>query len=1531
MRKSIVLLMIASLAFDIIAKANPVDVRTAQNVGTRFLAANTRVSLRGTNDLQLVATYTVERGNAAFYVFNAPGGFVIVSADDCAYPILGYSDEGRQFEPNNVPIQLQDVLREFVGQIQYAIENNIQADEQTARQWRLVETTGRLGNNRDNTQVGPLLTTTWDQGQYYNALCPEDPYGPDGHVYTGCVATAMAQIINYWGYPEHGYGTHSYIITDEDAQCLGITRFGDYDSLSVDYYNATYNNNNMPPELTELSSQEEINEVAQLMFHCGVAVNMQYGAYSSGAYDEDVRSALISNFGFSPTMGYSQKYMYASTAWTDSLKANIDRGEPVYYSGRGIMGGHAFVCDGYDQDDYFHFNFGWSGDCDGWYLTTAINAGFGFNDWQVAIMGIRPDSNPHTVICQRMYYFQNTENYTVEKPIDLYNLRGLSNYPAANELTGARIELNFVPEDSLGQLVLDVLGFDEDQSVVIYDGINKDSLVRVIETRGWGDYDCLPSDTVFRNMACTDFSPIVSTRHGFTVVAYGYGGQPEGFHLLVNDANDCRVVSDLNSSQEDNGVLVSWTENGDATQWQVMVGDNLYNCDETHLLLTELSPDDTYEVKVRAICDEQHVSSWNSIVVNEKIYWTDIVKTQPDGFVQDGDTIRITTAEGLAWLSIRCKDFDFLSASNLYFLSIENDIDLEGYLWEPIFNWYGDIEGHGHVISNMNIRNLNHGYSGLFSSLDGVKISGVGTRNCMVNATSSSGSIAGLLTYSQVSNCFSENHKIISDVFAGGLFGDVLYSEINNCYAYGNIYAPKGHGGLAGYTNNTSIYNSVSQLGESFNWCDIVAGNWRGLIAQSVNGGTFSNCFSEISNAKWYNTDPDTYRYYFLGNLNYADAIDNLAAFNISLDPMGMLFSDTAVNYTLDDNMDVVTALNNWVTNKNMPDYRIWIRDEITHMPVFGDYFEVTCPNVSNFTASNIPYNNGFAVSLSWQENGDAVEWQVKYNIVNAPEENAVVFTTYNIQNIIEGLSMGHEYIFYVRPVCGESYIGWGQPIKLYVDKALWTDIVTECPEGYLEDAEGNITISSAEGLAWLLAVAEQNNDFPDITISIVNDLDMGAYRWAPIWCFRGTIEGNHHTISNLACRGRGELVGFIGHAQNATIRNLNITNSEFSGNEQVGSFAGWGYYSTFNNCHAKNTTVIGYRYAGGFVGRTDGGEINNCSASGLVVGDVEPGGLLGGTQSATQVSNCYSNCNIHYLGQTSPDCRGGLIGSMCSSLTNSYSAGLIEYDITIDEYKGSATGFMYYDQYNEVEMHYVYAQELEGIPFIGRAFNIPEDNISDTSTFANNGVLNHSVTIADTSYSDLLSALNAWVDANNAEGQYLHWVADTAMVNGGFPMLEQLPITTTQTSCLTSGWNWWAPMVQTTVDDLEAALCGTLVQVKPQDDPLGENLAMGEMYRIQTSAPCNLTLTGIRLSSATVSITNGPNWFGYTGNEPVAIATVFDSTFGPTAGDKIISQDGGFAIYNGTAWEGTLTTLQPGHGYVYVSNASGTKTVVFE
>ena len=205
MKKAILLSIIAVFTAVFVASANPVDVNVARNVGAKFLSATAKVQLRG-NDLQLAKTYNINRGDAAFYVFNAPNGFVIVSGDDCAYPILGYSDNGRLFDINNIPIQLQDILQEYQDQIQHAIENNLVADEKTAEQWTMVKATGKLSNNRDNTQVGPLLTTTWDQGQYYNAMCPEDPDGPDGHVWTGCVATAMAQIINYWEYFCHSQG-----------------------------------------------------------------------------------------------------------------------------------------------------------------------------------------------------------------------------------------------------------------------------------------------------------------------------------------------------------------------------------------------------------------------------------------------------------------------------------------------------------------------------------------------------------------------------------------------------------------------------------------------------------------------------------------------------------------------------------------------------------------------------------------------------------------------------------------------------------------------------------------------------------------------------------------------------------------------------------------------------------------------------------------------------------------------------------------------------------------------------------------------------------------------------------------------------------------------------------------------------------------------------------------------------------------------------------------------------------------------------
>ena len=362
MKKRILTLVLLLVAAAFVAEANPVDLRTAQELAVKFMNANAKTPLRGADELQLVTTYSIDRGDAAFYVFNTPAGFVIVSADDCAAPILGYSDEG-QFDVNNIPIQLQDYLQGFVEQIEYGIKNHLEADEYTSRQWELARNTGRLNENRDDDAVEPLITTIWDQGCYYNAMCPVDEHGQCGHVLTGCVATAMAQLMRYWGYPEHGIGSHSY------------TPLG-YPEQSVDFGATTYDWDNMPDYLINSSSSEQIDAVAMLMWHCGVALDMMYGSSASGAWPEDVGNALVNYFGYSDEMSYESRYDYTNPSWRAKLKDCLNLGRPLYYDGysSGIYysGRHAFLCDGYDSNELFHFNWGWSGSSDGYFIIDAL-------------------------------------------------------------------------------------------------------------------------------------------------------------------------------------------------------------------------------------------------------------------------------------------------------------------------------------------------------------------------------------------------------------------------------------------------------------------------------------------------------------------------------------------------------------------------------------------------------------------------------------------------------------------------------------------------------------------------------------------------------------------------------------------------------------------------------------------------------------------------------------------------------------------------------------------------------------------------------------------------------------------------------------------------------------------------------------------------------------------------------------------------------------------------------------------------------
>lgn len=398
--KRITLLLLVFLVISASLHANPIDRETAKNIGAKFLKTSTEMKNVEVNDLKFVTAYTMNDGNEAFYVFNTESGFVIVAADDCATPILGYSTEG-QFITDNLPIQMTEYLYDFVEQIEYGIAHETFRDAKTIKQWELVKSTGRTSENRDTKTVGPLLSTTWGQSPNYNAKCPSNN---NGQAITGCVATAMGQIMKYHNYPDQGQGSHNYT---HDV----------YGTLSVDFSATTYDWANMPnalPTTTVTPTTTQIDAVATLLYHCGVAVDMDYGPSSSGANSLKVPGVLQDYFKYSNDLSYDYRQYHCNEIWLNRVKSSIDEHYPVYYTGHDLTkGGHAFVCDGYDANDLLHFNWGWRGNNNNYFAIDALNvSGYKFNYANLAIFNIHPNNQP-TISHTMNVSSSNTDHGTV--------------------------------------------------------------------------------------------------------------------------------------------------------------------------------------------------------------------------------------------------------------------------------------------------------------------------------------------------------------------------------------------------------------------------------------------------------------------------------------------------------------------------------------------------------------------------------------------------------------------------------------------------------------------------------------------------------------------------------------------------------------------------------------------------------------------------------------------------------------------------------------------------------------------------------------------------------------------------------------------------------------------------------------------------------------------------------------------------------------------------------------------------------------
>jgi len=363
--------------FPMLVFSNPVSETDMIRYGKRAFFQRAAAMAPEAVDYQMkdFTPVTVD-GTMVMGILNFDNGFLIMAADDASQPVLAYSFEGNFRMEDAAPGALT-FIHQYEREILFIKRENIAATEQVREMWKDLDS--RDVSQITTTVVSPLIKSMWNQTKFYNRYSPLDQNAGasfDFRTPNGCVAVAMAMIMYYYRYPLHGTGSHT-----------NHTSYGNY---YVNFAQQTYNYETMCDELSGYND-----EVAKLIFHCATAVDMMYGVDGSGAYSESVPDAVKDYFGYSSQCNLRSKNNYSSSSWINVLQSELDAARPLYYSGSSDEGGHAFVCDGYDSENMFHFNFGWGGNSNGSYaVSNANNAVNGFNNWQRATTNFYPaDAN----------------------------------------------------------------------------------------------------------------------------------------------------------------------------------------------------------------------------------------------------------------------------------------------------------------------------------------------------------------------------------------------------------------------------------------------------------------------------------------------------------------------------------------------------------------------------------------------------------------------------------------------------------------------------------------------------------------------------------------------------------------------------------------------------------------------------------------------------------------------------------------------------------------------------------------------------------------------------------------------------------------------------------------------------------------------------------------------------------------------------------------------------------------------------------
>lgn len=640
--------------------------------------------------LTLVSTVDAADSTPALYIYSkgAGAGYMLLAADDVAAPVLAYSDSG-SFDPEAMPPQMRWWLEEYARQIEAARAADVP-------QWTPAPRIAR-------EPVAPLLDTTWDQGTPYNNLCPT----VNGvATYSGCVATAMAQIMKYYSYPAVGTGSVTYRWESQRR------------TLSMKFDETPFEWDLMLTSYAGSYTSAQANAVATLMKACGYSVQMDYGTGASGAACTNVSRALISNFRYSKGMVNAFRDTYTTSAWESAIYDNLRNVGPVLYAGSNDGAGHCFVCDGYSTDGYFHFNWGWSGISDGYYLLSALNPDSqgsggslsGYNWQQQVTLGITPDPDGTSSVVPSLSGSDPIGVSVSGKTVTITG--GFWNW-GPDPITG---QFGVRVTDEQGQEI-SILTYGRLQAFDFMTGYKK--LVISLSTLANGTYYLHPifrmeDGTVYeiRNNAFNSgYVKVVKTSGGVTATVPERGALTvSGMKFETPLYEGCRFIVSADATWTGtegisctlNGLLLSL--NATATAYEPVALGSTYTFD--------LNPDGT-------VTPMEYASEWISQTQPAAgDYYFCFARTEANSYVPVSEIVPVKVLPSPGALSLKCTSYTVADRDRVDPAHVQAEVGVEclsGYYFNPIIIFVFPASGGYNVaMFNSTMQTLEAGQSATF-------------------------------------------------------------------------------------------------------------------------------------------------------------------------------------------------------------------------------------------------------------------------------------------------------------------------------------------------------------------------------------------------------------------------------------------------------------------------------------------------------------------------------------------------------------------------------------------------------------------------------------------------------------------------------------------------------------------------------------------------------------------------------------------------------------------------------------------------